>query len=802
MTNKFIKNTENCKKKELYFYKFDVQFFVFTFFTASQIKQQPGFFYGKLGGYDVYIIDVEGPIDKLVLENIINTSVWTEEQTYRLIANFRRIGIDASIKVSGRKVFISLRGPLLIIEKKHNNDPLGLGTNMDKKFVSSKSNLYSSLRNEEENFLASIWTFLFSYTASTQKQVKLKIKTPGLFNSQISIEEEQVPIFCIIENFIDVHEEDRRLLSAIFDEIELQNPVKKENIFLKLFSQAFGDSGHYVQNMGKKEKETMLTLLKYHGYINAKFIKKTCFNQLGPDYKLIKAAVIYTLFLGKKAKLNRIIIEQNQLSKSVNESVQALLDQRLLNNQFAIKNIYQINKLLAQMNLRCIKTAFLNLSDQSFNLQIWIDYNDIKKFYQNIRFQNFPCPSETLYSFASHYGITFGASVIEPNLNKFVQELESISGRKINVDQKEKNGSMLTLTAGSTPKKFTFVENILTANPQEKIVLRLFQWQLYFVRRKLLKIILVPQLGSDLSSDLYKKIKVGGKLEVSYWTDQHININFMISAMLKVNETIGRILGPTDPIYSLESQLSIIKNDWTFFCHVEKTDSNILKALLKENSLPYLFTCSNLEHVCNLGLRYEHIFDESSDFSQNISATAQTFHPIKIRGNSAKAHGLNFLFNYTASYSCLNNCCLWKTICTFAPIKTKDSVFQLFGNYRIPGIRDTDIVGDAMFLNRLLITTEVWDSSTVAMKMFSLLVGIILQAGGIRTFKNYQNFISGGASWLIFGNIGGIILLDLMGALTFFISVTIDYRGNIIFDFGLILNSNYFAKDALISAMS
>ena len=158
-------------------------------------------------------------------------------------------------------------------------------------------------------------------------------------------------------------------------------------------------------------------------------------------------------------------------------------------------------------------------------------------------------------------------------------------------------------------------------------------------------------------------------------------------------------------------------------------------------------------------------------------------------------------FEYNRAYNYLNNTWLVRFIGVGVPMISNESVVETSGVYRIPGLKHP-IICDYLFLMRFMSLVEIWDSSQVFTKMFSLILAPIFQFGLMKNFDNYEGFRARYSKWNMFGNIGIMLVLDILGTISFFVSITFDHNKKPCFDFGVIINNNTFTKEKLALEMA
>lgn len=774
---------------------------MFLILIAKKNDTNNSVFWKNIANREVWIEEINGPVDLENLENIINCNDWSPESINKIIEQFHLLGMKISIETKGNQIFLKVFGPDTVIDKKKGNDSLGLGDTKNKKF--SQSELFSSISNGFDNFPNSLQLFVFSYFISTGKKINIVNKTPNKYRTQIDIQEEQSVISFIINDFIDVN--NKKLINQIFHEIHSKSLSKTENIFLKLIGNIFGDSSHFLNNLGKKDKKAVILVLESLGYVNSKFLHKAVIYNLKPNYSVINAGIIYSLSLGKKSSLKDVIIFGDNINNSVKNELKIYILKKYKKNKDLFSNLEEFNKCLKPFKINCFKKRTLNISDQQFNIQLWCDYNNVEKFFQNIKFNHFPCAYELLYNLANDNEIAIGAPVIENNLNEFTKNLEQITGRKIKFQHQMDKGMIATFVAGEKPPLYKKVDTFLRANPTEGLVISFFQFQFFLIYNLLFKVTIIPEISTEITNgvkNVLEKLKIGPKIELEYYTKNNINISFVLQGMLKIKESIKYLYESPDSITNFESKLNIKKGDNSFFINISNNDSENLKYLFERSYQSFIFK-NNIKHFTYLfstGFETEIDISKDEKLSKVITAV-KGFIPLALNSWKFSNIGLRLEAKYTNANYYLGVLVLSNFILAFAPLKTNESLLATYGEFRIPGEPKIRI-SQSLCLYRFALMREIWDSSEIFVKMFSLMVGVIANVGFLYDFKNINSLCQNQLRLKYIGNTGFIIMLDLMGSLSFFISITFDYRGKLCFDLGIVYSMNSFAKNQLIQSMS
>jgi hypothetical protein len=757
--------------------------------------------FSNIAGKDVYIEEVEGPIDKQNLSNIINIESWNDQNIEQLIENFHRIGIGAKITIKNDAIYIKLSGPTLVLDKKSTRDSLGVGDSSDRKFA--KLDSYVDLKNGYANFISKIQNFLFTYGISTERRITVEPKDHTTYKTGLTINEEQVPISFIIQDFIDLTQKEQEKIQNILFELQKNNILKSENICLKFFGKMIGDSSHFLQNLGKKDKEIIINLLHHLGYVNAKIVDKTIVNHRMPDNSIISAGLLYSIKLGKKSNLKRVVPHCAHLSLEAQNEITKTLNDKFFSSDFVFQNVKDINKILEKAKVKCNKTKIFKISDEEYEIHAWCDYNEVDKFYQNVRFNNFPCSTDTLYKIAAQYGISVGSPCIEKNLNQFNQYLEKIAGRKINFNQTQDRGVIATFTGGQKPKVFTRVETLIRTSLKEGLILSLWKLQFYFIKNRILQIHIVPEVSTNIFNGLqvlFSSIKIGGKLEVLYHTENNGIINLTTHGFFKGQEILKKFREYVafSDLFKGDIKLSYELDDWSLNVHYDENEYHAIKNLMEtENRLvEYKYKFMNFNYVLSTFIDYKHDI-ESNENSATVKAAINLYIPTR----KNQTFGVSLTGSYHNSYSYLGNTAIFSLIGGFAPIVSPDSIFVTKFLYRIPGVPHSDSCR-GLLLGRFLLTYEFWDSSQIVLKMVSLLFGPIAQIGLLNKFNNYSGYLNKRGSFKFIANAGFILMIDILGTISFFISITIDYRGMPKFDIGVIHSTNPFSQEQMMSAMA
>ncbi|MFN9115806.1 MAG: hypothetical protein ACK5XN_37630 [Bacteroidota bacterium] len=341
-------------------------------------------------------------------------------------------------------------------------------------------------------------------------------------------------------------------------------------------------------------------------------------------------------------------------------------------------------------------------------------------------------------------------------------------------------------------------------NIHEGIVFSLFKLNFFFIKNRLFNFQVTPEISTtffDGFAEIFRKLSVGFKIETNYYTQQNINIKLITNIKFNVLNLFKSIKKKEEEVSNIDLKLSFNYKGFSYILEIDKMENKTLKIFeifdskfYHRNKNSFLDEDSSLDNVFITGFEFDKKLESES--LQNINGGLKYYYPVGKK--ISKEHGININFDYTTSYNFLNNVEIFKTLFSITPLISKYTLVQNNRNYRTPGI-DKEYIGDFFFMNRFLVMNEIWDSSSVVAKIFSLYIGLVFQVGFLNYFDSYNSYKLNVKTWRFLTNVGVILCFDLMGVFSLFISFTIDNKGRIIFDFGIIQNTNPFTKEQIMT---